>query len=459
MNENPYRMYCPFLDEIVDLKVLSPEEEVALSNKIFQRLRRKKNISASEFRKDICSHVVEEWPVLLQRIVDVVFSTGQSLPEKELIDRYVMDLYYAILAVYNTLDLDMMLSKLNSSKMKEDWSEYLKKVMLGLEDSEEGELIQNSPESAPARKIKNHKMPRTVKDLNKLEDALNKLVIGQSEAVKATVDAIKLMVTGLADFSTLFFVGPTGNGKTRLAKVLSDVYYKDRFFKVNCGEYSSAHEYAKLIGSPPGYIGHTEKSVLTEKAEISNSWIFLFDEIEKAHPKFYDFLLNLMDEGKITDSNGKVLDFSKSIFIFTSNKGMAEGRIGSSRMGFSKEKITYDESKDGIKESIKKSFSPEFLNRIDKIILFNQLNKEELIKVAKLELNGVPVKKTKELLNYLIENGYSEEYGGRHLAKYIKNNIAILVANAVLDEVVPKSGNYYTCKIKDNKPYIVEMEK
>ena len=455
MHENPYRMYCPFLDEIVDLKVLSPEEEVALSNKIFQRLKRKKNLSASEFRKDICSHVVEEWPVLLQRIIDVVFSTGQSLPEKELVDRYVMDLYYAILAVYNTLDLDMMLSKLNTFRMKEDWSEYLKKVMLGLDD----EGMDASLTTTAMKKPKTPKMPKTIKDLQKLEETLNKQVIGQQEAVKATVDAIKLMVTGLADFSTLFFVGPTGNGKTRLAKVLSDVYYKDRFFKVNCGEYSSAHEYAKLIGSPPGYIGHTEKSVLTEKAEISNSWIFLFDEIEKAHPKFYDFLLNLMDEGKITDSNGKVLDFSKSIFIFTSNKGMAEGKIGSSRMGFSKEKITYDESKDGIRESIKKSFSPEFLNRIDKIILFNQLNKEELVKVAKLELNGVPVKKTKELLTYLIENGYSEEYGGRHLAKYIKNNIAILVANAVLDEVVPKSGNYYTCKIKDNKPYLIEMEK
>ena len=325
MNENPYRMYCPFLDEIVDLKVLSPEEEVALSNKIFQRLKRQKNISASQFRKDICSHVVEKWPKLFQRIIDVVFSTGQSLPEKDLIDRYVMDLYYAILAVYNTLDLEMMLSKLNSSKMKEDWSDYLRKVMLGLEEEDEG-----NPSPATMKKSKTPKMPRTVKDLQKLEDSLNKLVIGQGEAVKATVDAIKLMVTGLADFSTLFFVGPTGNGKTRLAKVLSDIYYKDRFFKVNCGEYSSAHEYAKLIGSPPGYIGHTEKSVLTEKAEISNSWIFLFDEIEKAHPKFYDFLLNLLDEGKLTDSNGKVLDFSKSIFIFTSNKGMAEGKIGSS---------------------------------------------------------------------------------------------------------------------------------
>lgn len=791
MNENPYRMYCPFLDEIVDLKVLAPEQEVELSSKLFQLLATKTKINAASFRKEICSYVVDDWEKLYQRIIDTVYGARQSVPCKDIVDKYVKDIYYAVLAVYATLDLDMMLAKLNSSRMKEDWSNYLRNVMLGL--GEEDLLEESAPEPKKAKKVP-IKMPNTIKDLQKLEAALNKLVIGQKEAVKATVDAIKLMVTGLSDFSTLFFVGPTGNGKcfgkgtpikmydgstknvedvingdlvmgddstprevagvttgvdtlykitptkgdsfvvnsehilclrktgtdtiieipvkdyikksntfkhthkqyrvgvdyldkevkvdpyfvglwigdghwdsatittmdsevsdylsdefapslsnmtisvgggvnrcpsykvihktklfrghlgpknmliddmrhygmmkvhekfipkeylrnskakrldllaglidsdghlnnncfefsskylnlaeqvvelsrsvglaayrteklikgsvyyrvmisgdvsiiptkierkqaaprkqkknvlntgfsieslgsgdyygftvdknhrfllgdftvthnTRLAKVLSDIYYKDRFFKVNCGEYSSAHEYAKLIGSPPGYIGHTEKSVLTEKAEKSNSWIFLFDEIEKAHPKFYDFLLNLLDEGKVTDSNGNILDFSKSIFIFTSNKGMAEGRIGSSRMGFGKETITYDESKDGIRESIKKSFSPEFLNRIDKTILFNQLNKEELMKVAKLELAGVPVKKTKELLAYLLDNGHSEEYGGRHLAKFIKNNIAILVAEAVLEEVLPASGNYYTCKIKDNKPYLVEMEK
>jgi len=138
---------------------------------------------------------------------------------------------------------------------------------------------------------------------------------------------------------------------------------------------------------------------------------------------------------------------------------MADNRIGHSRMGFSREVITYDNSKDIILESIKKSFSPEFLNRLDKTILFNQLDKEDLLKVARLELNEIPVKKTKELLTYIIKNGYSSEYGARHLSKFIKNNIAILVADAVLNSVLPAKGKYYTCKVKDNKPYIKEMEK
>jgi ATP-dependent Clp protease ATP-binding subunit ClpC len=259
----------------------------------------------------------------------------------------------------------------------------------------------------------------------------------------------------------LFFVGPTGNGKTRLAKMLSDIYYKDRFFKINCGEYSNPHEYAKLIGSPPGYVGYTDKSLLAEKAEKSNGWVFLFDEIEKAHPKFYDFLLNLMDEGKVMDANGKDLDFSRSLFIFTSNQGT--GDIKHNPLGFGRTKKKGDDLKkelsETFRESVKKHFSPEFINRIDKTIIFNQLNKEQLLKVVKLELAGIPVKKTKELLTYIIENGYSEEYGGRHIAKFIKNNIAILIADAVLEGVSPTSGNYYTCKVKDNTPYLVEMRK
>tara|TARA_R110001583_G_scaffold78504_1_gene212704 strand:- start:353 stop:748 length:396 start_codon:yes stop_codon:yes gene_type:complete len=127
-------------------------------------------------------------------------------------------------------------------------------------------------------------------------------------------------------------------------------------------------------------------------------------------------------------------------------------------MGFSKEVITYENSKDNILESVKKSFSPEFLNRVDKTILFNQLKEEELLKVARLELNGVPVRKTKELLNYIISEGYSQEYGARHLSKFIKNNVAILVADAVLNAVSPSKGNYYTCKVRNGTPYIKEME-
>lgn len=459
MKKNPYQVYCSFLDDVIPLRVLSPEDEMILSTKVYKKLSSAKNkLSPYAYRRDICSEVVQDWPILFQSITDGVYSVRQSIPETQVIQTCVKEIYNSLLDVYATLDLDTMLAKINSAQMNEDWSEYLRKVMLGLDeaDVEAAKEEMGIPQTAKSKKA--HRVPSSLKELKALEDKLNKGVIGQEEAVKATVDAIKLISTGLAKFSSLFFVGPTGNGKTRLAKVLSDIYYKDRFFKVNCGEYGNAHEYAKLIGSPPGYIGHTEKSVLAEKAEKSNSWVFLFDEIEKAHPKFYDFLLNLLDEGKICDSNGKELDFSNSLFIFTSNKGMADNRIGDSRMGFSKEVISYDNSKDIILESIKKSFSPEFLNRLDKTILFNQLDKEELLKVARLELNGIPVKKTKELLTYIIKNGYSSDYGARHLSKFIKNNIAILVADAVLNSVLPAKGNYYTCKVKDNKPYIKEME-
>jgi ATP-dependent Clp protease ATP-binding subunit ClpA len=454
MNSNPYRIYCPFLDEVLNIKVLSPEEEMNLSTKVYKKLSQAtKKVSIAEYRQHVCSLVIEGWEPLLQKVIDSIYGVGRNTAERDIFSKYVREIYHSVLAVYSTLDLDMMLSKLNSERMKEDWSEYLKKVMLGLDDDFE-------PGNEPKTKVSpvEATLPKTVTDLIKLEAKLNKLVIGQSEAVRATVDSIKLAATGMAEFSTLFFVGPTGNGKTRLAKVLSDIYYKDRFFKINCGEYSNAHEYAKLIGSPPGYIGHTDKSLLFEKAEKSNSWVFLFDEIEKAHPKFYDFLLNLMDEGKVTDANGKDLDFSKSLFIFTSNQGT--GDIKRNPVGFSNVKKEgedlFKERKETFEESIKRHFNPEFINRIDKTIIFNQLDKEQIAKVAKLELAGVPVKKTKELLNYIIENGYSDEYGGRFMVKFIKNNISILVANAVLEGVLPKSGNLYTCKVKDNKPYIVE---
>tara|TARA_R100001594_G_scaffold91916_1_gene126181 strand:- start:196 stop:1575 length:1380 start_codon:yes stop_codon:yes gene_type:complete len=456
MKDNPYRIFCPFLDEVVNMKVLTPEEELKLSTAVYTQISEAtKKINIAEYRQLVCSLVIEDWEPLLQKVIDSIYSVKQSASQKDIFGRYIRDIYTSILSVYGTLDLDAMFSQLNNERMSADWSEYLKKVMLGLEDD-----ILSDTNPKPKKQPIDATFPKTSTDLIKLESKLNKLVIGQEEAVKATVDSIKLAATGMADFSTLFFVGPTGNGKTRLAKVLSDIYYTDRFFKINCGEYSNAHEYAKLIGSPPGYIGHTDKSLLAEKAEKSNSWIFLFDEIEKAHPKFYDFLLNLMDEGRVTDANGKDLDFSKSLFIFTSNQGT--GDIKRNPVGFSgakkNDKELHQERAGTFEESVKKHFNPEFINRIDKTIIFNQLNKQQIAKVAKLELAGIPVKKTKELLNYIIEKGYSDEYGGRFMVKFIKNNISILVAEAVLEGVTPKTGNLYTCKIKEDKPYLVERE-
>ena len=320
-------------------------------------------------------------------------------------------------------------------------------------------VVNKKPTPAPKKETVEAPKKFNLKDIEDLQKKLNTLVINQEEGVQAVIDALKLTTAGFSPFSSLFFIGPTGNGKTRLAKQLGSLHFKDRFMKINCSEYAAAHEYAKLIGSPPGYIGHNDKSILAEKAEKSNRWVFLFDEVEKAHHKFHDFLLSLLDDGTVTDANGKELDFSESLFIFTSNKGMQDQRIGDTRVGFGTEVINYEESRNLIKDSLKTQFSPEFLNRIDKIVFFNSLSRDDLLKVAKLELRGVPVKKTKELLTYIINEGYSEEYGGRHLAKFIKNNVAVLVADAVLQGIEPNTGKLYNCKIRGGKPYLVELEK
>jgi len=267
-----------------------------------------------------------------------------------------------------------------------------------------------------------------------------------------------LMASGLAKHSSFLFVGPTGVGKTQLGKLLGE-QFSGNFYKVNCAEYAGGHEYAKLIGSPPGYVGHTDKSLLAEKAEQSNRWVFLFDEIEKAHHKLYDFLLSLLDEGTCTDNMGTTLDFSESIFIFTSNQGL--GEIKRNSVGFIKDKeVTSEVTSDIIKESVRRHFSPEFLNRLDETVLFNSLSKKEVKEITSLQLDLVPIIKTKPLIDFVVEKGYSHEYGARNIQRFIKNNVAIKVADQILNKRVPKEdGDLYTPKIIKGEVTIVNTKK
>jgi ATP-dependent Clp protease ATP-binding subunit ClpC len=298
----------------------------------------------------------------------------------------------------------------------------------------------------------------SIEDLENLRIHFNTNIVGQDEAIDALINAMKLMASGLTKHSSFLFVGPTGVGKTQIAKILGEKF-SGNFFKVNCAEYSHGHEYAKLIGSPPGFIGHSEKSLLGEKAEQSNRWVFLFDEIEKAHHKLYDFLLSLLDDGTCTDNLGQVLDFSQSIFIFTSNQGVTE--INKEPMGFDRKK-TNDEkiSSEIIRKSIKRHFSPEFLNRIDDIVVFHALSKEDVKKIAKLQLEALPIKPTDSLVEFVAEGGYSQEYGARNIARFIKNNVSGKIADAILNKVVPtKDKDLYTPRIVDGAVRIVDTKK
>ena len=294
-------------------------------------------------------------------------------------------------------------------------------------------------------------------DIAALDTYLRKNLIGQEEAVEGIVNSIKLIASGLYKNASFFFIGPTGVGKTELARLLGNKY-SGNFWKINCAEYANAHEYAKLIGSPPGYVGHSENSIMSEKAEKSNRWIILFDEIEKAHHKFYDFLLSLLDEGTCTDNMGRLLDFSESIFIFTSNQGISTAKTGR-RLGFGGQEVGVSGCKDEIKNSVKSRFPAEFMNRIDNYVFFNTLDKVSVRKIAKLALRGIPIKQYKTLLDFIVENGYSEEYGARNIKRFIKNKIATEVAQALLERKIPKKkGDLYTPKVKNNEFMIVDIQ-
>lgn len=273
------------------------------------------------------------------------------------------------------------------------------------------------------------------KDLSRIEKDINSTVIGQESALSEVLNSLKLIGTGLETFTSMFFIGPTGVGKTEMSKAIADNFSgKERYFKINCGEYSAKHEYAKLIGSPPGYIGHDTDGILTSKATESSRWILVFDEIEKANEKLFDLLLALLDEGKITDNQGRVLDFSNSIFIFTSNIGLQDN-VGVRSIGFgNEEESTYEDSLEGIEKSFKEKFKPEFINRLDSVVYFNTLSKEDASEIAKIHLKKLPIKITKPLVDLIVDNSFSTEYGARNIKRYIKNNITSMMADVILEE-------------------------
>jgi ATP-dependent Clp protease ATP-binding subunit ClpA len=253
---------------------------------------------------------------------------------------------------------------------------------------------------------------------------------------------------GFEKRANLFFVGRTGVGKTELAKLFGKKYCNN-FAKINCAEFSNGHEVAKLIGAPPGYMGSAQKSFFQEKAEVSNKWVFLFDEIEKAHDKLYNLLLGLLDDGTIVDSNGNSLDFTNSIFIFTSNQGVSE--LKSSSVGFGSGS-SQSATKEVLLNSLSKTFSPEFRNRIDEFVFFNDLTLDATREIVKMNLRKYPVQPSKDLIDYIVDKAYSVEYGVRELNRFLRNNVALPVANLMLANKYPQDGTAkYSFTVQDSK--------
>lgn len=281
-----------------------------------------------------------------------------------------------------------------------------------------------------------------------LEEELTERVVGQDGAVKTVANAIRLSRLGFAEkhrpIATLLFLGPTGVGKTELAKALAEVMFEkeDALLRLDMSEYMERHSVARLIGSPPGYVGHDEGGQLTEAVRRQPYRIILLDEIEKAHPDIYNALLQVLDDGRLTDGKGRVVDFSNTVIIATSNLGTefyTKPAIGFSENAEKQELKQAEQAQ----EILKNYFRPEFLNRLDEIIPFSRLGKEELKKIVRLELakvqkkmlaKGVKLQFSASLSAYLLEIGYSSEYGARELKRVVKSKVENTLASKLLED-------------------------
>ena len=286
--------------------------------------------------------------------------------------------------------------------------------------------------------------------LLKLEETLHKRVIGQDSAVVSISKAIRRARVGLKSpnrpVGSFIFSGPTGVGKTELAKALSEAIFgsEDNMVRVDMSEFMEKHSTSKLICSPPGYVGYDEGGNLTETIRKKPYSVILFDEIEKAHPDVFNIMLQILDDGRLTDSRGRVVNFKNTIIIMTSNVGAS--RIENvSKLGFAVsddvEQDRYEKLKDTVMEEMKKAFRPEFLNRVDDIIVFAHLNKDEVRKIADIMLNDLikrikeqelTMEVTDEVKDYLAKDGYSENYGARPLRRLIQKKIEDPIAEEIL---------------------------
>ena len=287
--------------------------------------------------------------------------------------------------------------------------------------------------------------------LAQLEKELHKRVIGQEEAVRAVSQAVKRGRVGLKDpnrpIGSFLFLGPTGVGKTELSKALAQVVFgsEQAMIRVDMSEYMEKHSVSKLIGSPPGYVGYDEGGQLSEKVRRNPYSVILFDEIEKAHPDVFNILLQVLDDGHITDAHGRKVDFKQTIIIMTSNAG-AQAIVEPKQLGFisqKDEKKDYEKMKSGVMEEVRRLFKPEFLNRIDEIMVFHTLNKEEIRKIVLLLLKSlekrceeqmdIHLNVTNSAVDYIAEAGFDAKYGARPLRRAIQSKIEDRLANELLE--------------------------
>ena len=313
--------------------------------------------------------------------------------------------------------------------------------------------------------------------LSKMQESISGKVVGQEDAVKKIVKAIQRGRVGLKDpnkpIGSFMFLGPTGVGKTQLAKILAKYLFdsEDSLIRIDMSEYMEKFAVSRLVGAPPGYVGHDEGGQLTEKVRRKPYSVVLLDEIEKAHPEVFNLLLQVLDDGQLTDSLGRRVNFKNTIIIMTSNTGSRQLKEFGTGVGFSTKSRSdnkVDESNSIIDKELKKKFAPEFLNRVDDVIMFNSLDKEDINKIIKIELDGLinRVEKmefnleiTEGAVEYIANEGFDQEYGARPLKRAIQKHVEDVLTEEIIQHNPEKGSKMILDYNKEDDKMVVTFEK
>lgn len=306
-----------------------------------------------------------------------------------------------------------------------------------------------------------------------LEETLHNRVIGQEEAVKAISKAIRRARAGLKDpkrpIGSFIFLGPTGVGKTELARALAESMFgeEDAMIRIDMSEYMEKHSTSRLVGSPPGYVGYDEGGQLTEKVRNKPYSVVLLDEIEKAHPEVFNILLQVLEDGRLTDSKGRLVDFRNTVLIMTSNVGASELKQNK-YVGFSMGEADqdYKDMKSKVTDALKKAFRPEFLNRIDETIVFHSLEKKHMKDIVvlmaeelrkRLQEQEIDFTLSDAAIQHIADSGFDPEYGARPLRRAIQKNVEDLLSEELLKENIAK-GQKVKIDLDENKNYVVHTQ-
>jgi ATP-dependent Clp protease ATP-binding subunit ClpC len=314
-------------------------------------------------------------------------------------------------------------------------------------------------------------------NLRSLEGDLRKHVVGQDEAIRAVARAIRRSRAGLKDpkrpIGSFLFLGPTGVGKTELAKALTAELFggEDHLIRLDMSEYMEPHTVSRLFGSPPGYVGHDDGGQLTEQVRRRPYSVILLDEVEKAHPEVFNSLLQIMEDGRLTDGHGRTVDFKNTVVIMTSNAGSADLKRALN-MGFThtRDEENGDEQHEIMRskamDGLKKIFRPEFINRIDQVVVFHSLGKNELYRIVDLLLaqvrgrlaeQNIELTVSDEVRDFLLKEGFDEEYGARPLRRAIQTYVDDALADAILNNEI-HSGQSVLLLMEDGKVAVLPQE-